>query len=237
MAPFWEYPRPLPKIPFEYKYGKNPPRIVTLRAVERTWQDVPYYRSFIAKSWLNDLEYISQGQRSMLAKHPFMIVISCAKYGRNPPKTGMSCEADTINRAIYSSSIAFIGEWHWRFIIRGQRPLRATHPLMLVIICVKYGKSTSRIERVAKRTRQDMPYISCFTAKSWLNGLEDIGQCQRSLRDTPSHRVGWWWGWLVVARGIIMNNFHSRNLIWNRRLQNGWNFVSAPVWAWAAWHL
>ena len=42
------------------QYGMNPPR--TVCAVEWTRQAVPYCSSFIAKSWLNNLEDIGQGQ-------------------------------------------------------------------------------------------------------------------------------------------------------------------------------
>ena len=35
-----------------------------LCAVEQTQQDVSYFSSFVANSWLNDLEDIGQGQRS-----------------------------------------------------------------------------------------------------------------------------------------------------------------------------
>ena len=59
------------------KYRKNLSR--TVHAVERTAQDNPYFSSFIAKSWLNDLEDIDQGQRSLHATHPLMLVIICAK--------------------------------------------------------------------------------------------------------------------------------------------------------------
>ena len=38
------------------KYGKNPSK--TARAVERAWQGVPYFISFIAQLWLNDIEDI-----------------------------------------------------------------------------------------------------------------------------------------------------------------------------------
>ena len=48
------------------------------RVVERTWQDVPYFSSFIAKSWLNDLEDIGQGQRLVHVTHLLMPVITCA---------------------------------------------------------------------------------------------------------------------------------------------------------------
>ena len=37
--------------------------------VEQTWQDVPYFSSFIVQSWLNDLEDKGQGQRSFRATH------------------------------------------------------------------------------------------------------------------------------------------------------------------------
>ena len=59
------------------KYGKNPSR--TAHAVEQTWKDVPYFSSFIAKSWLNDLENIGQGQRSLHVTHPLMLVIIYAQ--------------------------------------------------------------------------------------------------------------------------------------------------------------
>ena len=41
-----------------------------LCAVEWTQQDVPYFSSFIANSWLNDLEDIGQGQRSLHKTNP-----------------------------------------------------------------------------------------------------------------------------------------------------------------------
>ena len=47
----------------------------------------------------------------------------------------------------------------------------ATHPLMVVIICGKYGNDRCRTEKVTERTR---------FSKSRSNDLEDIGQGQRS---------------------------------------------------------
>ena len=67
------------------KYEKNPSR--TVRAVAQTRPDVPYCSSFIAKSWLNDLQDIGQGQRSLCATYPLMLVIICAWYGKNPFRT------------------------------------------------------------------------------------------------------------------------------------------------------
>ena len=58
------------------KHRKNPFR--TTRTVERTWQYVLYFSSFIAKSWLNDLEDTGQGQRSLCTTHPLMFTIICA---------------------------------------------------------------------------------------------------------------------------------------------------------------
>ena len=59
------------------KYGKNPSRKV--HAGEGTWRDVPYFCSYIAKSWLNDLEDICQEQRSKLTvpqTHCFAVSVS-----------------------------------------------------------------------------------------------------------------------------------------------------------------
>ena len=58
------------------KYEKNPSR--TVCAVEQTRKHVPYYTSFVANSWLNDLEDIGQAHRSLCATHPLMLVIICA---------------------------------------------------------------------------------------------------------------------------------------------------------------
>ena len=60
----------------KYIYGKNPSR--TVDATERTWFSRPRP---------NDLEYIGQGQRSLYATHPLILVIICAKHGKNPSRT------------------------------------------------------------------------------------------------------------------------------------------------------
>ena len=56
-----------------------------------------------------------------------------------------------------------------------QRSSHATHLLMLVIICTKYGKNPSRTVDATERTRFSRPSP---------NDLEDIGQGQRSLYAT-----------------------------------------------------
>ena len=58
---------------------------------------------------------------------------------------------------------------------QGQRSSHVTHPLMVVIICGKYGNNRSRTENVTERTR---------FSKSRSNDLEDIGQGQRSSHVT-----------------------------------------------------
>ena len=59
----------------------------------------------------------------------------------------------------------------------GQRSSHATHLLMLVIICTKYGKNSSRTVDATERIR---------FSRSRPNDLENIGQGQRSLHATHS---------------------------------------------------
>ena len=58
---------------------------------------------------------------------------------------------------------------------QGQRSSHATHLLMLVIICTKYGKYPSKTVDATERTRFSRPRP---------NDLENIGQGQRSLYAT-----------------------------------------------------
>ena len=58
---------------------------------------------------------------------------------------------------------------------QGQRSSHATHLLMLVIICIKYGKNPSRTIDATERTQ---------FSRSRPNDLENIGQGQRSLYAT-----------------------------------------------------
>ena len=51
---------------------------------------------------------------------------------------------------------------------------------MLVIICAKYGKNSSK-NVCAIEGMQDVPYFSSFIANLWLKDLEDIGEVQMSL--------------------------------------------------------
>ena len=58
---------------------------------------------------------------------------------------------------------------------QGQRSWHATHLLLLVIICTKYGKNQSRTVDTTQGTR---------FSRSRPNDLENIGQDQRSLHAT-----------------------------------------------------
>ena len=63
-------------------------------------------------------------------------------------------------------------EWPWRYRSRSSH---ATHLLILVIICTKYGKNPSRTVDAPERTR---------FSRSRANDLENIGQGPRSLHAT-----------------------------------------------------
>ena len=67
-----------------------------------------------------------------------------------------------------------MAKWPWRYR-SWSKALHATHPLMLVIICGKYGKNPSRTVDTTERTR---------FSRSRPNDLENIGQSQRSLHAT-----------------------------------------------------
>ena len=95
-----------------------------------------------------------------------MIVIICAKYKKNPPRT-----VDATERTRFSKSMSIDLE----DIGQGQRSSHATHLLMLVIICTKYGNNPSGTVDATERTWFSRPRP---------NDLEDIGQGQRSLYAT-----------------------------------------------------
>ena len=132
-------------------------------------------------SQLNNLEDIGQGHRSLCATHPLMLVIICAKQGKNPFRTVHAVERTWQDVPYFSS---FVAKWlnDLDDIGQGQKLLHRTHPLMLVFICAKYRKNPSRTVHAVERTQQDVPYLSSFIAKSWLIDLEDIGEGQRSLQ-------------------------------------------------------
>ena len=141
------------------KYGNNRSR--NENVTERTW---------FSKSRSNDLEDISQGQRSSQATHLLMLVIICTKYGKNQSGTVDATERTQFSRP-RPNDLEDIGQ--------GQRPLYATHTLILVIICAKYGKNPSRTVDFFSRSR---PKISKIRQKVTLPDFEKI-----VTRDTPSN--------------------------------------------------
>ena len=139
------------------KYGKNPSR--TVDATERTRFSRPRP---------NDLEDICQGQRLLYATHPLILMIIYAKYGKNPSRTVdffFEVKAGKFQKFAKNSN----------FQILKKKPLHATHPLMLMIICAKYMKNRSKTVASTERTR---------FSKSRPNDLEDIGQGQGSSHAT-----------------------------------------------------
>ena len=92
-------------------------------------------RTRFSKSRSNDLEDISQGQRSSHVTHLLMLGIICTKYGKNPSRTVDAIEWTRFSRS-RPNDLENIGQ--------GQRSLYATHPLILLIICARYGKNPSR---------------------------------------------------------------------------------------------
>ena len=98
-----------------------------------------------------------------------MLVIIFTKYGNNPSRTVDATEWTRFSRSRLND-LENIGQ--------GQRSLHsthATHPLMVVIICGKYGNNRSRTENATEWTR---------FSKSRSNDFEDIGQGQRSSHAT-----------------------------------------------------
>ena len=110
------------------KYGNNRSR--TENVTERTR---------FSKSRSNCLEDMGQSPRSSHATHLLMLVIICTKYGKNPSRTVDATERTRFSRP-RPNDLEDIGQ--------GQRSLYhllyATHCLILVIICARYGKNPSR---------------------------------------------------------------------------------------------
>ena len=164
------------------KYGKTPSG--TVDATERTRFSRPRP---------NDLEDIGQGQRSLYAKHPLILVIIGAKYGKNPlrtveflfqgqgrnffkfakkyffPDSEKSVTRDTPSNdsdhfcQILKESIQNCRRYRADTksrpndligIGQDQGSSHATHPLMLLIICTKYGKNPSWTVDATGRTRK-----------------------------------------------------------------------------------
>ena len=100
------------------KYGNNPNRNV--RAVERTPQNVLYFSSFVAYAWLNDLEDISQDQRSLNTANPPMLVNIYAKYKENRSRTVHAVELTQKCVSVQQFCCKVMAEWNWRYRSKSQ---------------------------------------------------------------------------------------------------------------------
>ena len=94
-----------------------------------------------------------------------MVVIICGKYGNNRSRTENVTERTRFSKS-RSNDLEDIGQ--------GQRSSHATHLLMLVVVCIKYGRNPWTVD-ATERTR--------FSRTRPID-LEDIGQGQRSLYAT-----------------------------------------------------
>ena len=99
---------------------------------------------------------------------PLILVIICAKHGKNPPRTvkkNFKVKAENFQKFAKNSNFQFLKK----------KVTCDTHPPMIVTIGAKYKKNPSRTVDATERTR---------FSKSRSNDLEDIGQGQRSLHAT-----------------------------------------------------
>ena len=60
----------------------------------------------LLQSWLNDLECIDQGQRSLHVTHPLIPMIICANYRKNPSRAVCDVERTLQDVPYLSSFIA-----------------------------------------------------------------------------------------------------------------------------------
>ena len=60
-------------------------------------------------------------------------------------------------------------EWPWKYRSRSKRSLHGTHPLMLMMICAKYGKNASRIvdffQGESRKIRKFLEF--CYKLNTW----------------------------------------------------------------------
>ena len=132
-----------------------------------------WYRSF----WIT-LKIPVKVKGHLHKTHPLMLLIICAKYGKNPSRTVVLYSGHhKMSEGLPYFSNFIRDSWlnDLEDIDLGQRSLRMTHPSMLAINCAKYGNNLSRTVRAVEWTWQDVTYLISFIAKSWLNDLEDIG--------------------------------------------------------------
>ena len=101
---------------------------------------MPYFSSFVTKSWLNVLEDLGQGQRSLCMTHPLMLIIISAKYRKNPFRTVEPAEG-TDQDVPYFSSWKFMAEWPRRYRSRSKVIMRDTPSRVSDRLCVIWKES------------------------------------------------------------------------------------------------
>ena len=139
----------------------------------------------------HDLEDIGQDHKSLCATNTLILVIICAKYGKNSSRNVRAVERKQQDVPYFSSFTAKSWPNGIEDISQGQRSLRATHPLMLVIICAKYRTNPSSPIHFVQRKRQDMPYyriieILCKVMTEWPWRYR-TRSTKLIVRDPPSH--------------------------------------------------
>ena len=88
------------------QYGKN--SSWTVHAAERTWQDMTYYCTFIAKSQLNDFEDIGQNQNVIACNTPSYASDHLCQTGKESIQNCTCSKADTAKCDIF---------WHFNCFI------------------------------------------------------------------------------------------------------------------------
>ena len=143
--------------------------IYTLSYYHHQIESMSYYPLFRVRSWNNGVRCMS-----------FYILIKIMSYNKLEQLERMRSK-DTPAASWLPTLFSHVGSQvktrsnDFEDIGQGQRSSHATHLLMLVIICTKYGKKPSRTVDATERTR---------FSRSRLNGLENIGQGQRSFHAT-----------------------------------------------------
>ena len=93
----------------------------TVHDVEWTWQDVPYFSSL-------QHEDIAQGQGLLGMTHPLMLMITCAKCGKNPSRT-LRVVKQTWQDVPYLAVLLchlqqfyykVMAQWPWRYMSRAK---------------------------------------------------------------------------------------------------------------------
>ena len=148
-----------------------------MRAVERTQQAVPYFRSFVGRTQTNDLDDIGQGH-GYCTQHATMII--CVKWGKNLPRPVRPVKRTPQDVPYLSNFIANSWLNYLEDIGQRQRSLCATHPL-IVTICGKYG------EKICPELQACAVFRKFYWKFMVEWPLRYRSKSKILVRDTPSH--------------------------------------------------